>query len=71
MFECRLEREVDLGFARNTLVIGRVIAVRVRDTLGRLSGTEFIDPEDLRPVGRLWGPAYMLPGKIVTRERPD
>jgi flavin reductase (DIM6/NTAB) family NADH-FMN oxidoreductase RutF len=71
VFECGLEREVDLGEAPNTLVLGRVRAVRVRASLARLPGTEFVDTEALRPVGRLWGPAYMLPGEIVTRERPD
>ena len=71
VLECRLEREVDLGDAPNTLVIGRVVAVRVRAGLPRIPDTEFVDTMELRPVGRLWGPAYLLPGEIVTRPRPD
>lgn len=71
VFECRLERAVELGDAPNTLVIGRVVALRVRAGLRRVPRTEFVDTEDLRPVGRLWGPAYLLPGEVVTRPRPD
>lgn len=71
VLECRLEREVELGDAPNTLVIGRVVALRVRAGLPRIPNTEFVDTEDLRPVGRLWGPAYVLPGEVVTRPRPD
>lgn len=71
VLECRLEREVELGDAPNTLVIGRVVMVRVRTTLRRIPDTEFIDTGELRPVGRLWGAAYALPGEIVLRPRPD
>lgn len=71
VLECRLEREVELGGAPNTLVIGRVVAVRVKSGLPRIPETEFVDTVALRPVGRLWGPAYLLPGDIVTRPRPD
>lgn len=70
VLECRLEREVELGRAPNTLVIGRVVALRVRAGLPRVPETEFLDTGALRPVGRLWGPAYLLPGEIVTRARP-
>lgn len=71
VFECRLEREVDLGEAPNTLVIGRVVAIRIRSSLGRIPGTMFVDTRDLRPVGRLWGGAYMLPGEVTMLARPD
>lgn len=71
VLECRLEREVELAGAPNTLVIGRVLAVRVRAELARVPGTRFLDPEALRPVGRLWGAAYALPGEVVTLPRPE
>jgi len=71
VLECRLEREAALGNAPNTLVIGRVVALRVRAEMLRVPNTEFVDTEGLRPVGRLWGPAYLLPGDVVTRPRPD
>lgn len=70
VLECRLEREVDLGEAPNTLVIGRVALVRVRSDLRRVGESAYVDTEDLRPVGRLWGPTYGLPGEIVRLERP-
>jgi len=71
VLECRLEREVGLGEAPNTLVIGRVMAIRLRPSLGRVPGTLFVDTRALRPVGRLWGGAYMLPGDVTTLPRPD
>lgn len=71
VFECRRDREVRLGDAPNTPVIGRVVAVRVRTGMPRIPDTEFVDTRVLRPVGRLWGPAYALPGEIVTLPRPD
>lgn len=71
VLECRLEKEVELGGAPNTLVIGRVVAVRVRSSLARVPGTLFVDTAELRPVGRLWGGAYMLPGDVTMLTRPE
>lgn len=70
MFECRLEREVDLGAAPNTLIIGRVVRIRLRRTLLRVEGTDYVDTTALRPVGRLWGAAYLLGGEVRELPRP-
>ncbi|MDH3296896.1 MAG: flavin reductase family protein [Gemmatimonadota bacterium] len=70
VLECELFREVDLGTAPNTLIIGRVTAVRVRPELKRRAGSLAIDTEALRPVGRLWGADYGTVGEILTLPRP-
>ena len=64
--ECRLHREIELGNV--SLVIGEVVRAHVRDdvlTAGR------VDPEKLRPVGRLSGDGYAYMGRIVHLARPD
>jgi flavin reductase (DIM6/NTAB) family NADH-FMN oxidoreductase RutF len=71
VFECRLFREIDLGAAPNTLVIGEVVAVRLRPDLPLLPGTLLVDPEALRPVGRLGGEWYTRLGEVVGLPRPD
>jgi flavin reductase (DIM6/NTAB) family NADH-FMN oxidoreductase RutF len=71
VLECELYREVDLGDAPNTLIIGRVIAVRVRRDVKRRAGSLAIDTEALRPVGRLWGADYATVGDILTLPRPQ
>lgn len=70
VFECVLRKEVDLDGAPNTLVIGEVVAVRLDPALGLLEGTLAVDPEKLRPVGRLSGAAYALPGVVKLLPRP-
>jgi len=70
VLECRLHREVELGDAPNTLVVGRVEAVRLDERLRRVPGSHFVDAESLRPVGRLYGGAYGLLGEILFLDRP-
>jgi len=72
VLECIATREVDIGAEANTLVIGRVVAVRLDPALGFVEGTRYVRTESLRPIGRLWGPAYALPGEIrrIPRPRP-
>ncbi len=70
VLECELFREVDLGDAPNTLVVGRVLAVRVRRDVKRRAGSLAIDTASLRPVGRLWGVDYSTVGEILTIPRP-
>lgn len=63
--ECRLYREVALG--NSFLVVGEVLLARVRDdvlTDGR------VDPEKLKPVGRLGGELYAPLGPVLRRPRP-
>ena len=63
--ECRLHREVELGNV--SLVVGEIVRVHIRDdvlTDGR------VDPEKLKPVGRLSGDAYAYMGQLVHVARP-
>lgn len=53
--ECRLERLVELGKSRHTLVIGEVVMFHIKDHLLR-GGT--IHPQDLAPLARLSGNYY-------------
>ncbi len=69
VFECRTFKEVDLD-GTGSLIIGEVMAVRLDPALPVIEGTAFVDTEALRPVGRLWGPAYTLLGKVQILERP-
>ncbi len=70
VLECRSIQEVEIGTAGG-LVIGEVLAVRVDPELAMIEGTEYVDPESLRPVGRLWGAAYTLLGEVKIIPRPD
>lgn len=70
VLECRFEKEVDLAEAPNTLVIGRVVALRLDPGLPFRDGSSYVDPEALRPVGRMGGTQYRLGGRIVDLERP-
>jgi flavin reductase (DIM6/NTAB) family NADH-FMN oxidoreductase RutF len=70
VLECILHREVDIGAEANTLVVGRVVAVRLAPSLEFIDGTRCVRTETLRPIGRLWGAAYELPGKVRMIPRP-
>lgn len=71
VFECEVRQEVDLGGAPNTLVIAEVVGIRLSPELSFEEGTHLVRPEDLRPVGRLGGSAYALPGEVRRILRPD
>lgn len=63
--ECTLFQEIPLG--NSHLVVGEVILGRVRDdmlTEGR------VDPEKLKPIGRLGGEFYAPLGPVLRRKRP-
>lgn len=70
VLECRLFREVDLGAAPNSLVIGEVVGVRLSPGLALVPGGLRVDPASLRPVGRLGGDLYFLPREIASLPRP-
>ena len=70
VLECTVTQEVELHGAPNTLVIGRVVGIRLADDLPTVPGTRCVDPAALRPVGRLWGAAYAMPGPIRVLPRP-
>lgn len=69
VMECTVEREVELDEASNTLLIGRVQAVRLSPKLRAVPGTRYIDAESFRPVGRLYGRAYGLLGRVRFLDR--
>ncbi len=64
VLECELFRVVDLDPAPNTLLVGRVEAVRLSERLRTVPGTRYVDAESFRPVGRLYGRAYGLMGEV-------
>lgn len=70
VLECRVVKEVELGEAPNTLVVGEVVGLRLAGSLPMVEGTWAVDPEALRPVGRLWGAAYAIPGEVRVIPRP-
>ena len=61
--ECRLERRLELGRLRNSLVFGQIVHFHVADEIyekGR------VDTEKLRPIARLAGRNYAKLTSIVT-----
>ncbi len=70
VLECRVVKEVELGAAPNTLVIGEVVGVRLAADLETVGDGWAVNPEALRPVGRLQGPTYALLGEVRTLPRP-
>jgi len=70
VLECEVRQEVDLGGAPNTLVIGEVVGVRLSAALSMADGTMTVDAGELRPVGRLSGAEYALPGTVRKLPRP-
>ena len=69
VLECELHTHLDLGEAGG-LVLGEVKGVRLDPELEIVSGSAFVDTQALRPVGRLWGPAYSLLGEVRVIPRP-
>lgn len=70
VLECVVTQEVELHGAPNTLVVGEVRGVMVEASIPMLADTLCADTEALRPVGRLWGAAYALPGPVRVLPRP-
>lgn len=70
VLECEVVREVELEGAPNTLVIGRVVRVRIDGDLPLEEGTFYVETGSLRPVGRLHGSGYALPGPVRRIPRP-
>lgn len=70
VLECRVFKEVELEGSANTLVIGEVLRVRLADDLPMIAPTLIADSVALRPVGRLWGDLYALPGDTPALARP-
>jgi flavin reductase (DIM6/NTAB) family NADH-FMN oxidoreductase RutF len=71
VLECRVFREVELGVAPNTLIIGEVVGLRIDSSLPLEPDTMIVVPESLRPVGRLGGSAYSTTREVRRIPRPD
>ena len=70
VLECSLDKEVDLGTAKNVLVIGEVQHVRLAAGVRGESGFD-VDPERLQAVGRLGGLSYAPLGTLLNLGRPQ
>jgi len=70
VLECTLERMIDLSPATNTLVIARVKAIRLAETLVPAPETGRVPDEGLRPVARLAGTRYAFLGERHDIPRP-
>jgi flavin reductase (DIM6/NTAB) family NADH-FMN oxidoreductase RutF len=70
VLECSLDKEVDLGAAKNVLVIGEVQRVRLVAGVRGESGFD-VDPERLQAVGRLGGLSYAPQGSVLNLGRPQ
>ena len=70
VLECRATQEVELQGAPSTLVIGEVVGILLDAGLPMVEDTLCVAPEALRPVGRLWGSAYAMPGEVRIIPRP-
>ena len=68
--ECTLFREVELGEAPSTLIIGEVKVIHLASRLRVDPESWAVDPTSLNPVGRLGGDGYTLLGRIRTLPRP-
>lgn len=68
--ECTLFKEVDLGEAHSTLIIGEVKAIHLASRLEVDPESWAVEPTSLNPVGRLGGDSYTLMGKVRTVPRP-
>jgi len=70
VFECLVRQEVALEGSTNVLVVGEVVGVRLSESLPMADGTMIVDSEALRPVGRMSGSEYMMPGNVRILPRP-
>ena len=70
VLECEVSKEVPLDGAPNTLVIGRVVGILLDPALPTVEGTWHVDSEELRPVGRVSGGTYAMPGWVRVIPRP-
>lgn len=70
VLECRVFKEVDLGAATTSLILGEVHAVRFGPETRELWNNDFLDTSSFKPVGRLWGGYYSLVDDIFRVDRP-
>jgi flavin reductase (DIM6/NTAB) family NADH-FMN oxidoreductase RutF len=69
-FECRVAQIIELGSGPGggSLVLGRVVHLHVDESV--LIGTDKIDLEKLKPIGRLAGSGYCQVSETFTMDRP-
>jgi len=67
-FECKVDRTIELGASRHTLVIGEVVLMHIDPAC--MTG-KYIDMRKLDPVGRLNGYSYTALGEILERQHED
>ena len=67
-FECKLDRAIELGRSRHTLVIGEVVLMHVDPAC--MTG-KYVDMHKLDPVGRLNGFFYTALGEMLERKYED
>ncbi|MGD8330216.1 MAG: flavin reductase family protein [Acidobacteriota bacterium] len=70
VLECELFKEVDLEGASTSMVVGKVMAVRLGAETRELWHNDFLDVGSFRPVGRLWAGNYAFVDDIFRLERP-
>ncbi len=69
VLECEVRQEVELPGSSNVLIIAEVLDVLLAPALVPSEGYA-VDPELLKPVGRMGGEGYMLPGVFRFIPRP-
>ena len=67
--ECKLERTILAGSAPHTLVLGEVLAFRLRPDILEPSGR--VNFAALKPVGRMAGDVYVRCTDLLTKPRKD
>lgn len=70
VLECELLDAMELPESSNTLVLGRVVGVRLAEDVELVGETLYADTRSLAPVARLWGGTYGLLGEILHVPRP-
>lgn len=65
--ECRVTKVLDVGEGLTRIVVGRVVALHVEDSV--LDGTR-IDARSLRAVGRMSGNTYITTDNLFELQRP-
>lgn len=71
VLECKLFKEVSLGGATTTLVIGEVLAIRLTPEARELWDNDFLDVRSWVPVGRLWAGLYTFVRDTRSLDRPE
>ena len=65
--ETRVTQMLRVNGTGYTLVLGQIVRIHVRSDLVRENGT--VNPELLKPLGRLGGPEYASLGQVIRMER--